>query len=81
MNTMTLTTSTLLVAVGAVMRFAISAQGKGFNVHMIGSILMIVGIVGAVVAIGLYAMSSKERTAALQAPGTVVVEQHEVRQP
>jgi hypothetical protein len=40
MNSMTLGTSMFLVAVGAIMCFAVSAKGSSFNVHMIGSILM-----------------------------------------
>jgi hypothetical protein len=47
--------SMLLVAVGAIMRFAVSVQGHGFNVHTTGVILMIVGIVGAVISIGFWA--------------------------
>jgi hypothetical protein len=47
--------SMFLIAVGAVMRFAVSAQGKGFNVHTTGVVLMIVGIVGALLSIGFWA--------------------------
>ena len=36
----------VLVVVGAIMRFAISVHTKGFNIHTIGLILMLVGIVG-----------------------------------
>lgn len=31
-------------ALGAIMRFAVSAQLQGINVHMVGVILMVVGI-------------------------------------
>jgi hypothetical protein len=37
------------------MRFAVSVQGRGFNVHTTGVILMIVGIVGAVLSIAFWA--------------------------
>jgi beta-lactamase regulating signal transducer with metallopeptidase domain len=79
MNTMTLGTSTFLVAVGAIMRYAVSAQGDGFDVPMIGGILMIVGIAGAIITLVLYA-STRRRTATLvqRAPGTTVVEEREV---
>ncbi len=43
--------SMLLIAVGAVMRFAVTVQGHGFNVHTTGVILLIVGVVGAVLSI------------------------------
>ena len=39
-------TSLLLIAVGAVLRFAVTVSTSGFNVHTVGVILMIVGVVG-----------------------------------
>lgn len=44
-------TSILLVAVGAIMRFAITAQASGFSIQTIGLILMIVGVVGFVISL------------------------------
>ncbi len=52
---MGITTSLLLVAAGAIMRFAVTAQATGFSVHTVGVILMIVGIVGAILSIGFWA--------------------------
>lgn len=43
---MAIGTSLLLIAVGAVLRFAVSVSTSGFNVHTVGVILMIVGVVG-----------------------------------
>jgi hypothetical protein len=43
--------SILLIAVGAIMRFAISIQTTGFNIHTVGVILLIVGIVGLVLSL------------------------------
>jgi Domain of unknown function (DUF6458) len=43
---MTLGTSLFLIAVGAVLRFAVTVSTSGFNIHTIGVILMIVGGVG-----------------------------------
>jgi len=40
-------TSIFLFAVGAIMRFAITVNTEGFNLHTIGNILMIVGAIGA----------------------------------
>ncbi|HLY51308.1 MAG TPA: hypothetical protein VKR21_19105 [Solirubrobacteraceae bacterium] len=43
---MALGTSLLLIAVGAVLRFAVTVSTSGFNIHTVGVILMIVGGVG-----------------------------------
>lgn len=40
-------TSIFLFAVGAILRFAITVNTEGFNLHTIGNILMIVGAIGA----------------------------------
>ena len=39
--------SIFLVAVGAILRFAIDVTTEGVDIHMIGVILMVVGFVGA----------------------------------
>ncbi len=39
-------TSIVLIAVGAILRFAVSVTTTGFNLHTIGVILMVVGGVG-----------------------------------
>lgn len=79
MNSMTLGTSTFLVAVGAIMRYAVSARADGWSVPMVGGILMIAGAVGAVVTLALFASSRRRRTAFTEAPGAVIVEEREVR--
>jgi len=43
--------SLLLVAAGAIMRFAVTVQGHGFNVHTTGLILMAVGGVGVLLSL------------------------------
>ena len=48
---MGLGTSIFLIAVGAILRFAVSVSTTGFNIHTIGLILMIVGIVGLVISL------------------------------
>jgi hypothetical protein len=52
---MGITTSMILIAAGAIMRFAVTAQANGFSVHTVGVILMIVGIVGAILSIAFWA--------------------------
>jgi hypothetical protein len=51
---MGITVSMLMITAGAIMRYAVSAQGNGFNVHTVGIILLIVGIVGAVLSIAFW---------------------------
>jgi hypothetical protein len=48
---MGLGTSILLIAVGAVLRFATHVSSSSFNIHTIGVILMIAGGVGALIAL------------------------------
>lgn len=48
---MSLGTSLLLIAVGAVLRFAVTVSTSGFNLHTVGVILMIVGGVGLVLSL------------------------------
>jgi beta-lactamase regulating signal transducer with metallopeptidase domain len=77
---MTLGTSTFLVAVGAIMRYAVSARGNGFDVAMVGAILMIVGIFGAVITLAVFASSNRRRaTTTTGTRGTVIVEEREIR--
>ncbi len=44
-------TSLVLIAVGAILRFAVSVTTSGFNLHTIGLILMIIGVVGLVISL------------------------------
>ena len=48
---MALGTSLLLIAIGAVLRFAVSVSTHGFNLHTIGVILIIVGGVGLLISL------------------------------
>lgn len=51
--------STLAIAVGAVMHWAVSTTGRGFNVSTVGIILMIVGAIGLVVSGVVFATSRR----------------------
>jgi hypothetical protein len=44
-------TSIVLVAVGAILRFAVTAHATGFNIQTIGLIIMLLGLVGFVVSL------------------------------
>lgn len=48
---MGLGTSIFLIAVGAILDFAVNVSTPGFNLHSVGVILMIVGIIGAVLSL------------------------------
>lgn len=48
---MGITASLLLTAVGAVLLWAVHASSSGFNIHTIGVILLVVGIVGFVTSL------------------------------
>ena len=62
---MTIGTSLFLIAVGAILKFAVTAQVAGVDLQVVGVILMIVGVVG--LAIGL-AMTISARSGARQPP-------------
>jgi sulfite exporter TauE/SafE len=48
---MGLGTSLFLIAVGAILDFAVSVDTQGFNIHTIGVILMVVGAIGVVLSL------------------------------
>jgi uncharacterized membrane protein len=48
---MGLGTSLFLIAVGAILRFAVTTTAKGLNIHSVGIILIIVGAVGLVISL------------------------------
>ena len=43
--------SLILIAVGAVLAFAVNVTTSGFNVNTIGYILLVVGIIGALLSL------------------------------
>lgn len=78
---MGITTSLILIAAGAIMRFAVTAQATGFSVHTVGVILMIVGIVGAILSIAFWASwgGFNRRTTVVERRGDVVRDETIVR--
>ena len=44
-------TSIFLIAVGAILKYAVTAHVSGINVHVVGVILMIAGVVGIVLSL------------------------------
>ena len=55
---MTLGTSLFVIAVGAILRFAVTADVSGIDLQTVGLILMIVGVIGAVVSAAWMFMSA-----------------------
>ncbi len=70
-------TSIFLIAVGAIMRFAVSATTSGFSIHTAGLIIMLVGIAGLLISL-LYAAiwADRRRGTVVEQP---VVREREVR--
>lgn len=67
--------SMLMIAGGAIMRYAVTVEGNGFNVGTVGMILMIVGAIGAVLSVVFWASwGGFGRTAGAAPQGTVVRE-------
>ena len=68
---MGLGTSLFLIAVGAVLRFAVNVSTNGFNIHTIGVILMVVGAVGLVISLLWMTVWADRRRRAGRAGGYV----------
>jgi len=52
----------VLVVVGAILEFAVTASAKGFSIHTVGVILLVVGIVGFVVGLALMITGGSRRS-------------------
>jgi hypothetical protein len=50
---MTIGTSLFLIAVGAILRYAVTAHVEGFDIHTAGTVLMVVGVVGLLIGLFL----------------------------
>jgi hypothetical protein len=53
--------SLFLIALGAILYWAVSVEAEGFNINTIGLILMVVGIVGLVHTLVMTASSADTR--------------------
>jgi uncharacterized membrane protein YedE/YeeE len=60
---MTLGTSLFLIAVGAILRYAVTASVSGIDLQVVGLILMIVGVIGAILSVIWMLISSRRPTA------------------
>ena len=48
---MTIGTSIVLIAVGAILKWAVTATVKGFDIQTAGTVLLVVGIVGLILSL------------------------------
>jgi hypothetical protein len=74
MSAMRIGLSLLLIAAGAVMRFAIDTQHKnGVDIGTVGVILMIVGAVGLIISV-VYATARRRTDVELRPGGATYIE-------
>jgi hypothetical protein len=66
---MTIGTSLFIIAVGAILRYAVTTHVSGINVHTAGLILMLVGAAGLV--LGLVLLFRGRSTVSPPAPPTL----------
>jgi uncharacterized membrane protein len=72
-------TSIFLIALGAILRFAVTAEVAGISLQTVGVILMVVGAIGLVLSLIFWSSwgfgsSSRRRTVVDRRDGTVVRE-------
>jgi hypothetical protein len=65
---MAIGTSLFLIAVGAILRYAVDATVAGVDIQTAGLILMIIGVVGLVIGLFLITQQRGQTQAAPQAP-------------
>ena len=65
-------TSLFLIAVGAILYFAVNAQIEGLEISTIGLILMVIGLLGLLIS--LFLLTSSRRRPGAPAERTVVRE-------
>jgi Domain of unknown function (DUF6458) len=58
---MTIGASIFLIAVGAILRYAVDVTVQGIEIHTIGLILMIAGAVGLLIGLFLLTQARRER--------------------
>ena len=73
-------TSLLLIAVGAIMAFAVSVETDGFNVNTVGWILLGVGALGLILSMIVGMAGASSGTTVVDRGSTTVVEREPVRE-
>ena len=54
-------TSIFLIAVGAILRYAVDVTVEGVEIDTVGLILMVVGIIGLVISLAVVFMANDDR--------------------
>lgn len=68
-DAMSIGASLFLLAVGAILRYAVTASVSGIDVQTVGLILMVVGIIGLVLSIAWMVASTNRRAGPGGGPG------------
>jgi heme/copper-type cytochrome/quinol oxidase subunit 2 len=76
---MTIGTSLLLIAAGAILRYAVTAEASGIDLRVVGLVLMIIGIVGLVLSLLWIGVWSRSRRPPGPGPGEGEVRRTETR--
>jgi hypothetical protein len=58
---MTIGTSLFLIAVGAILKYAVKDGVSGIDIHTVGVILMIVGVIGLLLSVLYMSLWSRNR--------------------
>lgn len=66
---MTIGSSLFLIAVGAILKYAVTASFSGIDIHVVGVILMVAGAIGLVLGLVMYA-SARSRGEPPPPPGS-----------
>ena len=69
-------TAIFLMAVGAVLRWAVSWQVDGFDIRMAGLIIFLIGILGLVITLILWATRRRRPAGVTQVDQVVTTEQY-----
>ena len=65
---MTIGTSMFLIAIGAILKYAITERVAGVNLHAAGVILMVVGVAGLIIGLMLLSRGRSTRLPPPEAP-------------
>ena len=57
---MSLGASLFLIAIGAILRFAVTATVAGIDIQVVGTILMVIGVIGFAISLWLF-LSARQR--------------------
>ena len=67
---MSLGASLFLIAVGAILRFAVTATFAGIDIQTVGTILMVIGVIGFAISLWFYLASRRTSSGPPPPPST-----------